>query len=127
LTAAASSGEPSWNFTPGRRWKVYTEASGDEVHFVASAGISLAFASSMSTSGSNTLRWMSNSSNSVPNAGSRWSGSWELTNTNVTGAFAQAVGAAWAAGASSVVPASPGRLAAPTAPAPKPFSSERRL
>ena len=127
MTAAASSFEPSWNFTPGRSVNVCTVASGDELHFVASAGISLALASSVSTSGSNTLRCTSNSSNSVPNAGSRWSGSCEFTNTNVTGALAQAVGAAAADGASSVAPARPGRLAAPTALAPKPFSSDRRL
>src|SRR3977135_4484906 len=37
-TAAASSGVPSWNFTFGRMWKVYTVPSGETSHEVAKAG-----------------------------------------------------------------------------------------
>src|SRR5262249_47895349 len=37
-TALASTGSPSWNLTPFRRWSVHTLPSDDTSHFSASAG-----------------------------------------------------------------------------------------
>src|SRR5689334_24775942 len=39
FTACASSGVPSWNLTPRRRWNVKTFASGDASHDAASWGM----------------------------------------------------------------------------------------
>src|SRR5438477_3486118 len=37
-TASAFMGEPSWNFTPDFRWKVYSLPSAETSHFSASSG-----------------------------------------------------------------------------------------
>src|SRR5438477_4296255 len=37
-TASAFMGEPSWNFTPDFRWKVYSLPSAEMSHFSASSG-----------------------------------------------------------------------------------------
>ncbi len=82
-TAAASSGLPSWNFTPLRIWNVHTLPSFETSHFSASAGSTSVVAPRYFTSPSNICRVRREEMPSVMTAGSSWTGSPCAPKTNV--------------------------------------------